>query len=263
MPFMCQTHRLAAQCYKGLFEDGLSIGKMAKQFEKSEDEIRTILKREIFNLSKAELPKELKAYELVVLKGLSPSLAARHMNTGEEDIRSLLLNLAEEYEEPSDTETETETDTESESSSDDGIQIQIINLTSDSSSESSSDEEEEVNKPTQASKHVRIYFDHKNEEDGRDILTITNTNDKSYNIDWVYGNTDTCAGTRHAVYVYTNRDVIKYVRNMLQLIHADEKPYSGVEFQIPGYPSISLTPRKLKKSLLNILVAIRDNFVDV
>ena len=277
---ICEMHALAAQIRVALFRDGQNIAGMAKEFGKPEDLIREVMRKYVFDLSKAEMAKELKAYELVVLKGLRPSVAALQMHTGEEDVRYLLQNLLQ------DTDTDSESDSDSNSESEVEVSptftIHLVEMMSDSedssesedsddsedSSESEESEDSDMTESTEeeivkAPKHLRMYFDHADAENGRDILTVRKNEDHSYTICWVFNETDESKGSEHSVYYYTNREFMKYMRNLLQLTKADKMPFRCVELHVPGYPAFAFTPSALKKSLSSVLDAIHDNFVDM
>lgn len=273
---ICEMHALAAQIRVALLRDGQNIAGMAKEFGKSEDLIREILRKYVFDLSKAEMAKELKAYELVVLKGLRPSVAALQMHTGEEDVRYLLQNLLQDDDSDSEDESEVEVSpaftihiVEMMSDSDDSSKSEGSEDSEDSSESEesedsdmteSTDEEEDIVK---APKHLRMYFDHKDVESGRDVLTVRKNEDHSYTICWVFNETDESNGSEHSVYYYTNREFMKYMKNLLKLTKADKMPFRCVELHVPGYPAFTFTPSALKKSLSTVLEAIHDNFVDM
>lgn len=255
-------HTLAAQIRVALFRDGANIAGMAKQFGKPEDLIREILRKYVFDLSKAEMAKELKAYELVVLKGLRPSVAALQMRTGEEDVRYLLQNLLQD-----DADSDSDSDSDSEVDVSPAFAIHVVEMMSDSDDESedsdmteSTDTSEEV---LRAPKHLRMYFEHADAESGRDVLTVRKNEDHSYTICWVFNETDESSGSEHSVYYYTNREFMKYMKNLLKLTKADKMPFRCVEMHVPGYPAFTFTPSALKKSLSSVLEAIHDNFVDM
>lgn len=242
MSYDC-IYRYSSDVRTALFRDGLSIAQIAKKLTISEDTVRDVLRKVVLNLNKAELPKELKVFELVVLNGLSPSQAANRMGTGEEDVRGLLLNLEEDWD-----------DSDSE-----GIRIHVIDLTNNISDDESESESEDTE--MKAPNNLRIYFEY--DEKSHDKLTVEKDMDGTYRVEMRYNQNSSQSGSQHTTFFFTNRELLRYIRNLFAMTYADDDPFHSMEMHIPGYPTVRYAPRKLKKVLPNILQAIRDNFLEV
>lgn len=123
-----------------------------------------------------------------------------------------------------------------------------------------SDEEDEYMDDSRIRQTARIYLNHSHGE-YYDSINITPHADGGFEVTYNYDKA--CKHDKtHALnsFIGSGDAVIRYIRSIFKMLAIDQKPYSEIEFDIPFFPSISLTPADLLKKVKRRIVmdSLRD-----
>lgn len=226
-----------SQIRKALFINGLSSSDVAKKFELPLTTVEVAF-RQFLDLNKADTPKHLKVYEHLIFGGLSPSQIARRMNTGEEDIRGILLDLDRENEV---SESDSETFPKS-------TEVSAFNMIL-------TDTESEENNSLPATNGIRFFLQYeKDADDDFDILRIQKQAGNTYEVKYSYNHKS--YSQRDVVTTMSEDKLTDYLINTFDLLATDKRPFYSVEVQIPLYPTIKLTVDQLNEEFPTLMEAI-------
>jgi hypothetical protein len=213
---------------KELFVNGLSTSAVTKKLSLPMTTVETVF-RQLLDLNKAETPKHLKVYEHLIFGGLSPSQIAKRMNTGEEDIRGILIDLEVDWK---------DNDYSSDSSSND---IRIPDISEDESEP--------------ASEFVKFFFQYEEEnENNYDTLRIQKQKGDSYEVKYTYNHNSKSQNTKATT--LNQEKLISYLMNTFHLLFVDNRPFYSIEAHIPLYPAIKFTSQQLKAEFFTLMEAI-------
>ncbi len=219
-----------SQIRTALFVNGLSASAIAKKFSLPLTTVETVF-RQLLDLNKAETPKHLKVYEHLIWGGLSPSLIAKRLNTGEEDIRGILIDLEAEHDD----------DSSSDSSSESSEGILLI------------DSEDDDSAP--ASGFVKFYLQYEEgNEENYDFLQIKKQRGDAYEVKYTYNHTSESQSTK--VTTLTQEKLIAYLMNTFHLLSVDKRPFYSIEAHIPLYPTIKFTAEQPRAEFFTLIESI-------
>ncbi len=206
------------QIRNALFVNGLSASAIAKKFSLPLTTVEVIF-RQLLDLNKAETPKHLKVYEYLVFGGLSPSQIATRMNTGEEDIRGILIDLEA-----------TEND-------------------------ASSDDYDYEYKTIQKPESVRLFLQYEQDnEDDYDILRIQKQDEDTYKVNYTYNYSSDKSNEK--ITTLTQGGLVNYLMNTFHLLSLDKRPFYSIEIHIPMYPTVKFTSNQPYDEFLTLIDAI-------
>ncbi len=212
-----------------LFVYGQSASAIANKFSLPLKTVETVF-RQLLDLNKAETPKHLKVYEHLIFGGLSPSLIAKRMNTGEEDIRGILIDL------------EADQDDDSSDSSSDIILIPNIS--------------EDKSEPASGFVTFYLQYEESNEEN-YDTLRIQKQRGNVYDVKYTYSDGSESQSTKTTA--LPQEKLISYLMNTFHLLSVDKRPFYSVEIHIPLYPTIKFKADQLKTEFFTLMEAILDS----
>ncbi len=180
-------------------------------------------------------------------------------------INSLVDDLTPSY--SSDEEDEEYVPSESEEEDDDSVSL--VSEASDDSddsgvsmgSEESEDNEDNEDEWTPSKEYMSIFFYHPEAPGEYDRLTI-HAEDGAFLARYKFNMTDTTKPTKIDEFVGTKETILEYVGDIFRLLRIDQKPFTEIEFQIPFYPTISVTPARLNRDTRKTILRIMGVYLD-
>ena len=109
-----------------------------------------------------------------------------------------------------------------------------------------------------------MYLNHPEDED-EDCLTVEPIPD-GFRVTYEFNRTPTTPATQIHEFVGDAQSVLEYFADIFCLLSMDQKPFTEVEFLIPFYPNISLTPNNFSgvvcKTLLRVIGTYLEHYTE-